>query len=223
MGYYSEKLAAEKLRRCYKIAPPRVRQYLNAEIEHVLGKIRSGDVVLELGCGYGRVLARLLSKAQLVVGIDTSLASLHLAKEHIGEKENCNLIATDAVRLGLRDDSFDVVICIQNGISAFHVDPVQLFSEAARVTRPGGCLLFSTYTEKFWPHRIQWFELQAEAGLLGEIDYPQSGNGQVICKDGFRATTFAQQQFRDIAAELGLTASIKEVDQSSVFCQITVP
>jgi len=74
--YYSDFLAAESLRRCYEIAPPRVARYLKAEIEHVLAVIKPSDAVLELGCGYGRVIGRLLGKARKVVGIDTSKASL---------------------------------------------------------------------------------------------------------------------------------------------------
>ena len=55
--YYSEQLFAERLRKCYEIAPPRARQYLEAEIDHVAGRIRPGESVLELGRGYGHVLA----------------------------------------------------------------------------------------------------------------------------------------------------------------------
>ena len=34
-SYYSDKLSAEQLRQCYQIAPLRVKQYLNAEIQYV--------------------------------------------------------------------------------------------------------------------------------------------------------------------------------------------
>ena len=37
-GYYSERLAAERLRACYDLAPPRTSAYLEAEIEFVLTK-----------------------------------------------------------------------------------------------------------------------------------------------------------------------------------------
>ena len=43
--YYSEKLSAERLRRVYEIAPPRVRQYLRADIGHAVEQIRPGDIV----------------------------------------------------------------------------------------------------------------------------------------------------------------------------------
>jgi len=66
-GYYSEKLSAERLRRVYEIAPPRVRRYLEAETEHILSRIRRSDTVVELGCGYGRVLARIAKAAGLAV------------------------------------------------------------------------------------------------------------------------------------------------------------
>ncbi len=54
MGYYSTHLAAERLRRCYEIAPTRVRRYLRAEIDFVLSRSGPAADVLELGCGYGR-------------------------------------------------------------------------------------------------------------------------------------------------------------------------
>jgi SAM-dependent methyltransferase len=126
---------------------------------------------------------------------------------------------------------FSVVLCLQNGISAFHRDPGTLLREALRVCRPGGVALFSTYAEKFWPQRLEWFELQADAGLLGEIDRERTGNGFIACKDGFTSTTFTPDQFRFLAAGLpaqhfrrrplgGLPAALTltEVDGSSLFC-----
>ena len=80
-GYYTEKLSAERLRACYDLAPPRTKAYLEAEIEFVLRKATRSMIVVELGCGYGRVLERLLPAVQVVVGIDTSLPSLRMASE----------------------------------------------------------------------------------------------------------------------------------------------
>ncbi len=222
-GYYDDRLAAEHLRRVYEIASPRVRQYLEAELAYVLGRLGPGDVVLELGCGYGRAIGPLAEKARLVVGVDTSLASLALARDELKGRENVRLVNADAVHVAFRDGAFDVVACIQNGISAFHVDPRALMAESVRVAKAGGVALFSSYAETFWEERLAWFEAQAAEGLLGEIDYERTGDGLVACRDGFTATTFGAEDFRAVAASLGLKARVEQVDGSSLFCEIVVP
>jgi len=219
-GYYKEKLASEKLLKVYEIAPPRVQQYLSAELDFVLKKISSKDLVLDLGCGYGRIIPQLARRAKFVVGIDTSYASLLMGKKMLSNISNCLLMEMNAINLGFLDHSYDVVICIQNGISAFHVDQKKLIRESIRVTRRGGTILFSTYSEKFWNNRLHWFQLQANAGLLGEIDLEKTGNGVIICKDGFTATTVSPAQLLELTREFDVPATIMEVDESSVFCEI---
>lgn len=220
--YYSQKLTAEQLRLCYEIAPPRVKQYLEAEIDFVLDKIEPSSLVLELGCGYGRVLKRLAAKAETVIGVDTSLISLHLAYESIGKAPSCYLFVMNAVSLGFYDRQFDVVACIQNGISAFNVDQGKLIEEAMRVTRPGGIALFSSYSERFWDDRLEWFRLQSERGLIGEIDDNATGNGIIICKDGFKASTVSPKDFISLTSDLDIDAIITEVNDSSIFYEIRV-
>jgi SAM-dependent methyltransferase len=221
--YYNRNLSDERLRRVYEIAPDRVRRYLRAEVDHVVGRMARGSVVLELGCGYGRILPALAGKAAAVFGIDTSWPSLLAARARIARLGKCRLACMDAACLGLADRVFDCVVCIQNGLSAFHVDPRGLVLEAVRVARSGGVVLFSTYAEGFWEHRLRWFEMQAEAGLLGEIDYGKTGNGVIVCRDGFTATTISPQDFRRLTRGLDARVDLVEVDESSLFCEITLP
>jgi SAM-dependent methyltransferase len=221
-GYYSEKLSAERLRKCYEIAPPRIKQYLEAEIDFVLKKIKSSDIALELGCGYGRVLDKLANKAKVIIGIDTAYASLKLAQEISANQANCYLAAMDAVELGFIDRQFDIVACIQNGISAFKVDQRKLVKEALRVTRSGGRVLFSSYSDQFWKDRLEWFQLQSDHGLLGEIDYQATGDGVIVCKDGFKATTIRPGEFISLTSGLHVSPIVTEVDGSSIFYEIIV-
>ena len=222
VGYYTDNLSAQRLRLCYEIAPPRVRQYLEAEIQHVLRKMRPADRVLELGCGYGRVLERLAARTGTVMGIDTSPSSLHLAGQLLAGFSNCHLAAMNAVLLGLPDAAFDVVVCLQNGISAFRVNQRDLMCEGVRVTRPGGTALFSSYSERFWDARLEWFELQAERGLIGEIDRERTRDGVIVCKDGFKAATVSPDEFVVLTSSLGVQSVVEEVDGSSVFCEVWV-
>ena len=221
-GYYSRGLSGVRLRRCYEVAPPRVRQYLDAEIAFLLSRIAPGDEVLELGCGYGRVARELARVARRVVGIDTSAMSVDLAREMTDPALSCEYVEMDAADLRFADGSFDVVACVQNGISAFGVEPARLLREAIRVTRREGRALFSSYSPRFWGPRLEWFERQAACGLVGEIDRARTGNGVIVCADGFRATTFGPGEFEALAKALGVEATVTEVDGSSVFCEISV-
>ena len=224
-NYYSDKLSAEQLRQCYQIAPLRVKQYLNAEIQYVLDKIKPSDIVLELGCGYGRVLQKLCKKAKKVIGIDISKPSLELAKKLLKGNLNYQLFQMDAINLEFPNNFFDVVICIQNGISAFNVDNVDkegLIKEAVRVTKKGGLVLFSTYSDKFWEERLNWFILQSKAGLIGEIDLTETHNGIIVTKDGFKATTIRPTDFTSLTSKLNIDLKIEEIDNSSIFYEILV-
>ena len=218
--YYSQKLSAERLRKCYEIAPPRAQRYLEAEIEFVLNKIPPSAMVLELGCGYGRVLGRLATRAREVVGIDTSYGSLLLARDMNRDAPWYHLCQMNALKLGFRDRAFDMVVCIQNGISAFKVNQRELIREAIRATRPGGIALFSSYSDRFWEHRLEWFRIQSEQGLIGEIDYDATGDGVIVCKDGFRASTVGPEEFISLTSGLNVVPIISEVDESSIFCEI---
>jgi SAM-dependent methyltransferase len=222
-GYYARGLGGERLRRCYELAPDRVRRYLEAEIQFVLSRLRPTDVVLELGCGYGRVALRLAERAARVVGIDTSRESLDLALTLAGPGSACEFLEMDAAALTFADGVFDAVVCVQNGVCAFAVDPERLFAEALRVTRPSGRVLVSTYAPAFWPQRLAWFEAQAAAGLVGAIDYDRTVPGAVVCRDGFRSGTFAAEDFREVCRRLGVVPALTTVDQSSVFCELEAP
>lgn len=195
---------------------------MDAETGHVLEKINPDNWVLDLGCGYGRLIPDIAQKAKIVIGVDKSMPSLMLAKEKLKTIRNHALFRMNAIKLAFKDMVFDVVLCVQNGISAFHVNPKTLIKESIRVTKPKGKVLFSTYSEKFWNHRLKWFQIQADAGLLGKIDYTKTGNGVIVCKDGFRATTMRKEQFIELTSEFDVNIEIVEVDQSSLFCEITV-
>lgn len=219
-NYYSTRLSGDRLRRCYELAPGRVRQYLDAELEHAVARVRAAASVLELGCGYGRALAGLAAAGRRVVGIDTSLDSLLLARKLGVPAARLELAAMEATTLAFPDRSFDAVVCIQNGICAFRCDPNALIREALRVAQPSGRVLLSSYSMAFWAHRLRWFELQAAEGLVGEIDYTATRPGEIVCKDGFRSGTIGVDGFQELCRRLDVEPTIAQVDDSSVFCEI---
>ncbi|MCX6280372.1 MAG: class I SAM-dependent methyltransferase [Bacteroidetes bacterium] len=186
--------------------------------DFVLKKINRKDVVLDLGCGYGRVIPHLAKKAKYVHGIDTSIQSLLLAKEQLKNVQHHFLQHMNAVKLVYSANTMDMVLCLQNGISAFDGEKRTLIKEAVRVTKPGGTAIFSTYSEKFWVHRLKWFAIQSKAGLIGEIDKEKTVNGNIVCKDGFSASTVTPKNFLELTRWIrNIKVSVKEVDDSCLF------
>jgi 2-polyprenyl-6-hydroxyphenyl methylase/3-demethylubiquinone-9 3-methyltransferase len=222
MNYYSKKLAGERLRRCYELAPQPVQRHLAAEIDFVRERVQATFSILELGCGYGRALKPLAPFAKTIVGIDTSPDSLQLASQYLADVPKSHLIAMDAVKMGFPTGRFDLVFCIQNGISAFHVDGRALIRAAIEVTKPGGKVLFSSYSDRFWEPRLDWFRIQSAQGLIGAIDEEATGDGVIVCKDGFRAETVSARDFSDLTKGLGRRVEITEVAESSLFCEVFV-
>jgi SAM-dependent methyltransferase len=218
--YYREKLSANKLLRCYTIAPPRIKQYLDAEIQFVISNLQGADLALELGCGYGRIMKTVSQFVSWIVGNDISRKSLEFARSYMESCQNHAIFLADASQMSFRSCVFDVVFCVQNGISAFSVNKRRLIAESIRVTKDNGVILFSSYSPKIWETRLEWFRKQSRSGLVGGIDKEKTRDGTIVCKDGFRATTVSANEFVELFDEFGLNASIIEVDESSLFCKV---
>jgi 2-polyprenyl-6-hydroxyphenyl methylase/3-demethylubiquinone-9 3-methyltransferase len=219
-NYYSKKLSALKLKRCYDIASPRVKEYLDEEIKYVARHLNPKDTILELGCGYGRVMAKLANLVEAVYGIDVSAENIEFAHKFLKGHTNIELFHMNANTTTFPKETFEAVIAIQNAVSAFKIPPKTLILESLRITKPKGKVILSSYSDKFWTDRFEWFKAQANEGLLGEIDFEQTKNGVIVCQNGFIASTFSRYDFEKLVEDLELEAIITEVNNSSIFCVI---
>lgn len=215
-NYYADSLNSAKLLQVYETGIVRVKQYLEAEIDFVRKDLRGHERILELGAGYGRIMRGLAPYAGSVVGIDISEDSVSFGREYLRDTANCSLLVMDGHKLHYRNE-FDIVICLQNGLSAMKGDPLNLVRRAIDALVPGGKAYFSSYSPKFWEVRLAWFQEQASRKLLGEIDMDRSQEGKIVCKDGFTATTFSAEDLAELAESIGCACHIEEVDESSLF------
>jgi len=215
-NYYAKNLNSQKLWQVYQTRIERVKRYLDAEIDYVRRGLHGSEKVLELGAGYGRIMKALAPYAASIIGVDISRDSVEFGQEYLKDAPNCRLEVMDAHTLAFGPE-FDVVLCLQNGLSAVKGDTGNLVKQCLKVLSPGGTVYFSTYSPGFWEHRLAWFHEQAEKGLLGEIDLERTSNGVIVCKDGFVATTFSRGDLEKLAQSAGCDYLIKEVDKSSLF------
>ena len=218
---YAESLNSQKLFQVYDTALPRIKQYLAAEIDYVRQHLTGTERVLELGAGYGRIVRELAPSCGSILGPDISEDSVCLGKDYLKDFPNADMLAMDVHKMAF-DQPFDVILCLQNALSAMRATD-ETVQKILNTLAPGGTAFFSTYSANFWDHRIAWFQEQADKHLLGELDMEQTKDGVIICKDGFKATTQTPEDYEAIGKASGFPYEVTEVDGSSLFLVIRKP
>lgn len=123
-------------------------------IEERMGELIGGrdiDLLVDLGTGTGRMLEIFGTRATRAVGFDISPDMLTIARAKLDElaAENCQVRQGDCANVPLEDNVADIVILHQ--VLHFLDDPQRAVNEAARITRPGGCVLIAD----FGPHEME--------------------------------------------------------------------
>jgi arsenite methyltransferase len=108
-----------------------------------LGRINSGETVLDLGCGAGTdllIAAQMAGPSGRAIGVDMTPAMLERARASANEMRLVDIALHESLieSLPLEDESVDVVI--SNGVIDLVPDKDAVLSEIDRVLRPGGRL-----------------------------------------------------------------------------------
>jgi len=114
-----------------------------------LGVLDPGEDVLDIGCGAGMdtlVAAQMVGADGYVTGIDMTPDMAAKARRSVAEMGLANVTIVDgsAEELPFADAGFDVVI--SNGVIDLIPDKEAVFSEIARVLRPGGRIQLADVT-----------------------------------------------------------------------------
>ena len=109
----------------------------------LFAEIPEGTTVLDLGCGAGLdtlIAARRTGEKGRVIAIDFSPAMLTRARQALAESQTTNVetLLADAEKLPVEARSIDIAII--NGIFNLNPNREQMFSELARVAKPGGAV-----------------------------------------------------------------------------------
>ena len=129
----------------------------DCEVE-IIAPLCEGKAVLEVGCGTGRLLARVAPRADRAVGIDLSEGMLEHARAR-----GLEVSQADATSLPFEDASFDLTYSFK---VLAHVEEIErALIEMDRVTRPGGMVVAEFYN----PHSLRaWLKRLGPAGRVGK-------------------------------------------------------
>ena len=161
--------------------------------------LRTGDRVLDAGCGTGRALPALRSAvgpSGVVLGVDLTPAMVQAAVR-AGRDRYARLLLADVAALPLRPGSLDAVFAA--GLIAHLPSPEDNLRELVRVVRPGGVLaLFHPIGRAALAarqgRRITPEDLRAEANLR-----------PLLSRSGWRMTSYADEDTRFLAIAVRAT------------------
>jgi len=123
--------------------------------------LRSGERILDLGCGAGRHAFECLRRGASVVAFDSDAvelkgaAALMAAMEEAGEVPSPGTgtaLRGNALALPFADASFDRVIAAE--VLEHIGDDVPAMRELSRVLRPGGRMAVTV--PRYWPELVNW-------------------------------------------------------------------
>ncbi len=113
-------------------------QLIDDQAAAIVRRVGEGRSLLEVGCGTGLIMQRVARFARDVEGIDVSPGMLEHARAR-----GLSVRVASATALPFADASFDVVYSFK---VLAHVGPIDAaLTEMARVTRPGGHMVFDCY------------------------------------------------------------------------------
>ncbi|NEU29431.1 class I SAM-dependent methyltransferase [bacterium LRH843] len=100
----------------------------------------AGKTVLDVGCGTGRLLARGVSDAHKLIGIDLSKEMIEASKKLLisNKAQNSELLVGDAYHLPLANEKID--IALSTCVMFLLPEPEKGIAEISRVVKKGGII-----------------------------------------------------------------------------------
>ena len=126
-----------------RVPDPSVESFAGVANHWLLGRLDSGSVVLDLGCGAGTdllIAAQMTGPTGRVIGVDMTASMLDRARASADEMSLSNVELHEALIEDVPVEEASVDVVISNGVIDLVPDKEAVFDEIDRVLRPGGRL-----------------------------------------------------------------------------------
>lgn len=103
--------------------------------------------VIDVGCGDGKLLEKIVDKEEKCYGMDISIEALKMARKKL--PDSVMLVQHDATeKWPFKNDFFDCILCTGNTLGNV-AEPQSIIKETARCLKSGGAGMFSVFNSEF--------------------------------------------------------------------------
>ncbi|MFZ6036515.1 MAG: methyltransferase domain-containing protein [Patescibacteria group bacterium] len=181
--------------------------------------VKTGNQILDIGCGNGRLAGFFEQKKINYTGVDNSAALIDIAKQ---AHPAATFLVSEATQLLFSDGQFDVVCSIA---TLHHIPSRELrakaIREAVRVLKPGGYLLITEWNlwhPQWWKllAHYSWRKFTGQSDLdWGDVEKPwKDARGTV---QGMRYLhPFSRRQMARLCTDQGCTLVYQEYTTQGV-------
>ncbi|MEM2089797.1 MAG: class I SAM-dependent methyltransferase [Candidatus Pacearchaeota archaeon] len=196
-----------------KNADPLIKDWLEKENLYLKKNIKKGSIVLDVGCGFGRNIKAISTIAKKIVGTDNDKNLFEKIRKKLSKFKNVEVFLEDAKKMHFPNNMFDYTICMGNTFGNFGKDKVKILKEMQRVTKKGGKIIISVYSENALNIRIKEYK------RIG-IKIKKIQNGTVYSENGLILEQFNKEKLKRLFDLAGLKFKILELNSISYLCEL---
>lgn len=198
--------------RCSAHYPKALLDYLAAEESKLVEicKNRPSGVVLEAGCGRGRIIENILPHCKMIVGMDYSAALGRVCLEKFESERKVVILERDVSCTGFPDNHFDIVILAFNTLGNTDTDKEKILLELKRVLKADGKLAISVYSENAREVQRRTYE------NLG-LKIAKEVNGRIYTAEGLVSQRFSKLDLKAWLQVCGLNGDIEPLASIGYF------
>jgi len=184
------------------LSPPEsIREFIESEIAYLSENVKATQVILEVGCGYGRLLEIIGGNANLAVGLDFSWSLLKRAKSDLANIQSVLLALALAQQIPFKDGSFNCALCVNATFGNMPGLELAVLAEMKRTLKPGGKIILSVFSENAREAQIENYQ---RLGLKIEKEDSIS----IQTREGLFSRRFSKNDLRKLFERIGLACEI---------------
>lgn len=203
LGYWEEYI---------KNADPLIKDWLKKENLYLRKNIKRGSIVLDVGCGFGRNIKSISAIAKKIIGVDNDKDLFEAIRKKLSKFKNVEVFLENAKRMHFPTAMFDYTICMGNTFGNFGADKLKILKEMKRVTKKGGKIIISVYSERALCIRVKEYK------RIG-IKIKKIKDGTIYSEEGLILEQFTKEKLKKIFNSCRLKKiKITELNPISYLC-----